>query len=348
MTLINSLYPYFKNIVFRFDPEKVHELTIKSMHKSGPFLKTKSDEFDFKVKSMGLHFKSPVGLAAGLDKNGEAIDFLTWLPFGFIEIGTITPRPQEGNDLPRLFRYPEIESLRNRMGFNNLGADLILKHLKKANRRGKIIGANLGKNKLTKNEEAHLDYAYLYRQFVDESDYLVINVSSPNTPGLRDLLNESGLKEIFEATSIERAKKSKPLLVKVSPDMTFEQLDSVVDLVLKYKLTGIIATNTTIDKSFGEGGMSGKILFEKARATREHLLKKCIDHPEIELIGVGGFSSFSEIKDYWIKGGKLVQLYSSFIFKGPLILDEIEKELKLDFLKYRVETFDDYLHAIRK
>lgn len=341
-----TFYPLFKNFVFQFDPEKVHEFTIHSMKKLGPLVPDRED-VNFEVEAFGLKFKSPIGLAAGLDKNAEAIDFLTNLPFGFIEVGTVTPKPQLGNDKPRLFRYPDIESLRNRMGFNNLGSDQVLLNLMNSNRHDKIVGVNLGKNKITENSDAYLDYALLYRQFAPHCDYLVINVSSPNTPGLRDLLSENGLKEIFEATTNERKKFSRPLFVKVSPDMENEQLKSVVELVKEYKLSGIIATNTTIMKDYGEGGMSGKILFEKAKKIREFLLQELKDSPEIELIGVGGFSNFEEIKEYWKKGGKLVQIYSSFIFQGPAILEDIEEKLDLEFKNFQVDNFADYLKILR-
>jgi dihydroorotate dehydrogenase len=348
MKIFKTVYPFFKGIAFSCDPEIVHEFTIHSMKTFGSLASLIKSKKDFKVNSFGLKFKSPIGLAAGLDKNAEAIDFLTSLPFGFIEIGTVTPKPQLGNDKPRLFRYPEIESLRNRMGFNNLGSDEVLKNLIKSNKNQKIIGANLGKNKLTENSDAPKDYSLLYSQFAPHCDYLVINVSSPNTPGLRDLLAEDGLREIFESTTKERSKFWKPLFVKVSPDMSEDQLRSVVKLVEEYKLTGIIATNTTIMEEYGPGGMSGKILFNKAKVLREFLLNEIKDKPEIELIGVGGFSNFQEIKDYWIKGGKLVQIYSSFIFQGPGLLEDIESELSREFENYQVETFDQYLHCIRK
>ncbi len=346
MKIYKTTYPIFKSIVFKFDPEKIHEFTIHTMKRLGKLIPTRNCP-DFKVQAFGLNFKSPIGLAAGLDKNAEAIDFLTNLPFGFIEVGTITPKPQNGNDKPRLFRYPEIESLRNRMGFNNLGSDQALINLMNSERHQKIVGVNLGKNKVTSNEDAHKDYAILYRQFAPHCDYLVINVSSPNTPGLRDLLSESGLKEIFESTTNERKKFFRPLFVKVSPDMEEDQLRSVVNLVKEYQLTGIIATNTTIMKEYGEGGMSGKILFEKAKKVRDFLLAELKNSPEIELIGVGGFASFDEIKAYWINGGKLVQIYSSFIFQGPPLLEDLEEKLVQEYNKYQVEDFESYLKKIR-
>jgi dihydroorotate dehydrogenase len=346
MNFYKSFYPIFKSIVFKFDPEIVHELTIHAMKNFGAFVPDR-ERPDFKVRAFGLNFKSPIGLAAGLDKNAEAVNFLTKLPFGFVEVGTVTPKAQSGNDKPRLFRYPQIESLRNRMGFNNDGADKVLLNIINSDRNQKVIGVNLGKNKITSNEDAHKDYAFLYKQFAPHSDYLVINVSSPNTPGLRDLLSENGLRDIFEATSRARQEFNRPLFVKVSPDMEEEQLKSVVGLVKEFKLSGIIATNTTIIKDYGEGGMSGKILFEKAKKVREFLLNELKNSPEIELIGVGGFSSFAEIKDYWIKGGKLVQIYTSFIYQGPILLEEIESNLQNEFKKYQVDNFESYLKAIR-
>ena len=330
------------------DAERAHELTIHSMKAAGNFLPDHKDDPRFHLKLMGIDFKNPIGLAAGLDKNAEAISFLTHLPFGFVEVGTVTPKPQAGNDKPRLFRYPDEESLRNRMGFNNFGGDVVLENLKKAKRRGKVIGVNLGKNKVTENADAGSDYASLYKKFAPFSDYLVINVSSPNTPGLRDLLKDSGLRGIFEAVDIERKIITKPLLVKVSPDMALEELSSVVGLVNEYKLDGIIATNTTIIKERGEGGVSGKLLTKKARECREYLLKEIKNsNSNSVLIGVGGISSFNDLMDFWRAGGSLAQIYSAFIFQGPKMLFEIESQLDLEFKKRGVKTFEEFLHSLR-
>ena len=325
-----NFYPFFRACAFKLDPEQAHHLAISSLKRIGPYLPNRHSQFDFSIKAFGLHFKNPLGLAAGLDKNAEAIDFFTHIPFGFVEVGTVTPLAQAGNELPRLFRYPEEESLRNRMGFNNVGSTQVLKNIQSSNRREKILGVNLGKNKLTPNE------------FAPVSDYLVINISSPNTPGLRDLLSESGLRNILETIKIEREKIKKPLLVKISPDMTEEQLLAVIDLVKEFTLEGIIATNTTIMKERGEGGMSGKILYLKAKKVREFLLRELKETPEIELIGVGGFSSFSDLKEFWQAGGKLAQIYSSFIFQGPELLYSIEESLKKEFIKYRCKNFLEY------
>ena len=330
------------------DAETAHELTIHSMKVIGRFLPDQKVDPRFSLNVMGMNFKNPIGLAAGLDKNAETIDFMTHLPFGFVEIGTVTPKAQAGNDKPRLFRYIEEESLRNRMGFNNQGSDVVLENLLKANKRGKIVGVNLGKNKLTSNEEAPADYSYLYQKFAPYADYLVINVSSPNTPGLRDLLKDAGLRQIFEAVDGERKKISKPLLVKVSPDMALEELASVVGLVNEYKLDGIIATNTTIMKDRGEGGVSGKLLTAKARATREFLLKEIQKtKSSCELIGVGGISNFRDLMDFWKAGGKLAQIYSGFVFQGPPLLYQFESELAKEFKKRGVNTFEEFLHSVK-
>lgn len=348
INLYNLSYPLFKNIAFSLDAERAHELTIHSMKAMGNLLPDHHTDSRFAINAMGMNFKNPIGLAAGLDKNAEAIAFMTHLPFGFVEVGTVTPKAQAGNDKPRLFRYVEEESLRNRMGFNNQGAEQVLVNLKNAKRRGKIIGVNLGKNKVTSNEDAPKDYATLYETFAPHCDYLVINVSSPNTPGLRDLLKDAGLRQIFEAVDTERKKNVKPLLVKVSPDMPNEELASVVGLVNEYKLDGIIATNTTIMKDRGEGGVSGKLLTAKARTTREFLLKEIRNtNSTCELIGVGGISQFSDLMDFWKAGGKLAQVYSGFVFKGPSMLYDFETQLGLEFKKRGVKTFEEFLHSVK-
>ena len=341
-------YPFFKKLAFSLDAEKAHELTIASMKLLGPMAMESADDESMHLNVMGMSFKGPIGLAAGLDKNAEVISYMTHLPFGFVEVGTVTPKAQVGNDKPRLFRYPEEESLRNRMGFNNYGAEEVLLNLKKQNRRGKIIGVNLGKNKSTPNEKAANDYSILYQKFAPHADYLVINVSSPNTPGLRDLLKDQGLRQICEAVHDERLKIKKPLLVKVSPDMGEMELQSVVGLIREYSFDGIIATNTTIMSERGEGGISGRLLTAKAKATRDFLLKEIHDtKSDMELIGVGGISSFLDLMDFWRKGGKLAQIYSAFIFKGPGFLYEIHDQLKSEFKKRGVRNFPEFLDSLR-
>lgn len=339
-------YPFFKSIAFKMDAETAHELTLKAMSVLGPWVNNTPTDPRFKLEAMGLNFKSPLGLAAGLDKNASAINFLTYLPFSFVEVGTVTPLPQEGNPKPRLFRYVEEESLRNCMGFNNEGALKVLKNIQNADRREKILGVNLGKNKITPNDVAFRDYASLYETFAPHADYLVINVSSPNTPGLRDLLQDSGLRDIFEAVSEKRKKIKRPLLVKVSPDMSEAELLSVVNLVKEFELSGIIATNTTIMPELGAGGISGKLLLEKSKKTRKFLLSTLRETPEIELIGVGGFSRYEDLIDFWSEGGRLVQLYSAFVFQGPKILFEIEKRLAADIERVDCANFEEFRSSL--
>jgi dihydroorotate dehydrogenase len=348
---LNSVYPIFKKLAFCLDAETAHELTISGMKLLGRILPAKEPSFfdgdSFTIKAMGLSFKGPLGLAAGLDKNAEALSFLTSLPFSFIEIGSVTPLAQEGNPKPRLWRYAEEESLRNCMGFNNLGADKVLENVLKSHFRNKVVGANLGKNKKTSNEDAYKDYAFLYEKFAPHVDYLVINVSSPNTPGLRDLLKDAGLRDIFQAVSEKRFLLPKPLLVKVSPDMTQSELSSVVNLVKEFKLSGVIATNTTIMPERGMGGVSGHLVFEKARATRHFLLDQLRETSDIELIGVGGFSKYEHLLDFWKHGGRLVQLYSSFVFQGPPMLYQWHKQLADDMKKAGTKDMKEFFESLK-
>lgn len=330
------------------DPEVAHDRMMYFMQKYSHYLPKRFNE-DFVLGGLGgQRLKSPFGLAAGFDKNAEALEFLSRLPFGFLEIGTVTLSPQEGNEKPRLFRMPHEESLRNRMGFNNLGAEQVLANINSYQERSVPIGINLGKNKSTPNEFAHNDYSLLYKKLSPVADYLVINVSSPNTPHLRDLLKESGLRDIFMAVKKERDQYPKPLYVKISPDMTFQEIDHVILLVKEFALSGIIATNTSIMKEKGEGGVSGKLIYQKAKSIRSFLLQRLKETPTIELIGVGGFSSFEEMNDYWREGGRLIQLYTSFIYQGPTLLFQLESTLSDRCKKVGAKTFDDYLLFLRE
>ncbi len=340
-------YAIFRRIAFLLDAEFAHHLTIKLMRIFAFLIPLKISNAKLSFTRKGLTFPTPIGLAAGLDKNAEAVNFLTKLPFGFIEVGTVTPKAQAGNNKPRLFRYVEMQSIRNRMGFNNLGLDVLLKNIKYAKKNNKLIGVNIGKNKSTPNESAFLDYEILLKAFdVEKSvDYIVINISSPNTPGLRDLLQDDGLKSIFEV--LKKNKFQKPIYLKISPDMTEDEMKNVIVLCSEYNLFGIIATNTTIIKEYGEGGMSGGILFEKAKNVRSYLLNELKKYPELHLIGVGGFENFSQIKEYWIEGGDVVQLYSSFIFGGPKMLEKIQYEILKDIEATNATSFSEYLNKIR-
>lgn len=311
------------------DPETIHHLTMKGMGSfpyslATAFSNTIIDEkYEFEVGRTRWRF--PVGLAAGLDKNATAIAFFNQLQFGALEVGTVTPKPQEGNPRPRLFRLAQEESLLNRMGFNNYGMEQIFTNISqlKSEDRPQCLGVNLGKNKITEANKAAEDYRILYERFCSVADYLVINVSSPNTPGLRDLQEERALTDIFDALADVRQRKNVPLFLKVSPDLPNEGLDSCVEIAKKFNLAGLIATNTTIIPERGQGGVSGRLLKHKSEQARNRLLDQLRETPRIELIGVGGVSSFDDIWSFWRQGGRAMQLYTSFIYQGPKVLSDI-------------------------
>ena len=283
----------------------------------------------------GLKFKNPVGLAAGFDKNGEYIEQMGNFGFGFIEIGTVTPRPQPGNDKPRMFRLVPDGALINRMGFNNQGADVAagrLKHLK--NRGDVLIGGNIGKNKLTPNDEAVNDYIYCFKTLYDYVDYFVVNVSSPNTPGLRDLQEKEPLKHILNTlqTLNEERPKAKPILLKIAPDLTDSQLDDIVEIVQETHIAGVIATNTTISREGLQsdpklvqemGGVSGKPLTKRSTEVIRYLATK--SNRSFPIIGVGGIHSAEDAVEKLEAGASLVQVYTGFIYEGPGLIGKICK-----------------------
>src|SRR5690606_24401346 len=281
----------------------------------------------------GLKFKNPVGLAAGFDKNAEYIADMAKFGFGFIEIGTVTPKPQPGNDKPRMFRLVDDSALINRMGFNNQGADVAagrLKHLK--DREGVIIGGNIGKNKITPNEDAVNDYVYCFEALYDYVDYFVVNVSSPNTPGLRDLQEKEPLMHILNTLqSLNQTKaKVKPLLLKIAPDLTDSQLDDIVEIVTETQIAGVIATNTTSSreglrsdpKVVNEaGGVSGKPLTSRSTEVIRYLSEK--SGKAFPIIGVGGIHSAQDAIEKLDAGASLVQVYTGFIYEGPALVGDI-------------------------
>lgn len=343
-------YEFIKSMLFRLDPEVAHHLILESMGRCPKFLapnpKLISDP-RLELTVAGLNWATPVGLAAGLDKDAGAVDFLARLPFGAIEVGTVTPRAQSGNPKPRLWRYPDEEALRNQMGFNNQGANHMIEALRGADLNHKILGINFGKNKDTPPEKAGEDYSLLYRKLAVLADYVVINVSSPNTPGLRDLQSEDGLRQILEAMKSDRADLVRPLFIKVAPDLALEGLSSVVKIALEYEVDGLIATNTTHIPSYGAGGVSGKPLKEKARAVRAHLLERTRG-TDLELIGVGGLASLSDIWDYWRQGGRAVQIYTSFIYQGPPLLYNMMNELSNYLDQHKLRDLEELLENINE
>lgn len=345
-----SLYSLFKKVAFKIDPEVMHEFSMGMFSKfphslCQTFGGGLSSDSRYEVELGTLKWSFPIGLAAGLDKNAEAIDFFSQLGFGAIEVGTVTPKPQDGNAKPRLFRYPEEESLRNCMGFNNFGSEHIYQNIVSSERNGRLLGVNLGKNKVTSQEEAPLDYQMLYQKFAPIADYLVINVSSPNTPNLRDLQQKDGMEKILKALVAVREQRPCPLFIKTSPDATYEDLEGIIELASIYNLEGLIATNTTIMSERGQGGVSGKLLREKAREVRNFMLSKM--PTELQFIGVGGVESIDDLIDFWQHGGKVMQIYSSFIYQGPEILKKFAHEIDQLFLKYDARNVEELIQKVR-
>ena len=342
-----NLYPLTKPFLFALDPEKAHHFTINQLKLAGklPVLLElisggKLEHPSLHRKVFGLDFPNPVGLAAGLDKNGEVIDEMGALGFGFIEIGTVTPKPQPGNDKPRLFRLVKDEALINRMGFNNIGVDAAAAKLRRR-KTDIIVGANIGKNKVTSNEDAIRDYEYCFKALFDHAHYFVVNVSSPNTPGLRALQDKDALAAILNSLQdINNSKpKTKPILLKIAPDLTNEQIEDVVKVVQQTKIQGIVATNTTIARQpltyttteiekFGAGGLSGKPLTQRATEVIEKIkLETRNSKLETSIIGVGGIMNVQDALDKFKAGSDLIQLYSGFIYRGPALVADIKRAL---------------------
>ncbi|MCV9387577.1 quinone-dependent dihydroorotate dehydrogenase [Reichenbachiella ulvae] len=333
-----------KPVLFRFNPEKAHHLTfgaLKTLQKI-PFGLSLIKAIGAKTNKQstelfGINFPNPIGLAAGLDKNAEAIDAFAAMGFGFVEIGTVTPKPQPGNPQPRLFRLKEDEALINRMGFNNDGVQVVKERLKK--RKSKVIvGGNIGKNKVTPNEEAVNDYLICFNELFDEVDYFVVNVSSPNTPGLRELQEKKPLSDILNRLMEENQKKpsQKPILLKIAPDLTDAQLDDIIEIIDETKIHGVIATNTTIDRSglktdkgeiesIGNGGLSGAPVHQRSTDVIRYLHEK--SNGSFPIIGVGGINSAQRAKEKLEAGASMIQLYSGFIYEGPDLIKNISKAL---------------------
>ncbi len=340
------MYKLFRNILFLFDAEDVHyfAMNLFSLCCSVPFIKkivknnfTPSDAY-YSKEVFGLTFSNPLGLAAGFDKNAKYLEELESLGFGFVEIGTVTPLPQSGNPKPRLFRLPKDKALINRMGFNNEGAKAAterIRNYKLQNRNSTlIIGGNIGKNKITPNENAWKDYEFCFNELHDVVDYFVVNVSSPNTPGLRDLQQKDSLKKILtHLQQINRAKNvQKPLLLKISPDLNQKDLDDVIDLALEIKLDGLVAANTTITRKnlitpekvieeIGAGGLSGKPLQVESTRITDYIYKR--SNGQIPIISSGGIFSSEDAKEKFEKGASLLQVWTGFIYEGPAIVRKI-------------------------
>jgi len=335
------MYTLIRKVLFGIDPEKVHYWVMKRLrfaYNVKPMRHWLKRSFVAQHPSLkrtlwGIEFPNPVGLAAGFDKDAKYIDPLACLGFGFIEIGTVTPRPQPGNPKPRLFRLPADSALINRMGFNNDGAAAAAERLRKPHERV-IIGGNIGKNKDTPNEQAVDDYVKCFKELYEVVDYFVVNVSSPNTPGLRALQDKEPLMHLLN--TLNKLNKNlgapKPLLLKIAPDLTNEQLDDIVEIIKATGLDGIVATNTTIDRSglatpvadvdkIGAGGLSGKPLRSRATEVIKYIHKR--SNGQIPIMAVGGIFTAADAIEKLNAGASLVQVYTGFIYEGPAIAQNI-------------------------
>lgn len=326
--------------LFSLDPEKAHNLTFRSLkilHKLPLVPSILRSIYNVEHPSLertvfGLEFKNPVGLAAGLDKDAKLYKELGNLGFGFVEIGTITPKGQEGNPKKRLFRLKSDNAIINRMGFNNQGVSKAVERLKK--NKNVLIGGNIGKNKVTPNEEATKDYSICFEALFDYVDYFVVNVSSPNTPNLRTLQEKEPLKLLLNTLQNQNAKKDnpKPILLKIAPDLTDEQLLDIIEIVQETKIAGVIATNTTISREgltseykTETGGLSGKPLTKRSTEVIRFLSEK--SGKSFPIIGVGGIHTVEDALEKLEAGASLIQLYTGFIYEGPKLIKEINKRL---------------------
>jgi dihydroorotate dehydrogenase len=348
------MYKILRSILFVFPPEWVHYFSMNCLRlfcRIG-FKKLLANSFSLHDPKLvtnfcGLSFKNPVGLGAGFDKNAKYLNELEALGFGFVEIGTVTPLPQAGNDKPRLFRLPKDKALINRMGFNNDGVNIVVERLRQwsmMNSQSKdshsrlIIGGNIGKNKVTPNETAWKDYEICFSALHPYVDYFVVNVSSPNTPGLRELQEKESLRKILthlQSINIKQ-EEPKPLLLKIAPDLTQEQIDDVIDLALEIKLDGLVATNTTISRSglqtpdselssIGAGGLSGSPVKQRSTEVVKYIYDKT--NGKIPVIASGGIFTGDDAKEKIAAGGSLVQVWTGFIYEGPGIVKRICKSL---------------------
>jgi dihydroorotate dehydrogenase len=343
------MYQLIKPLLFQFDPENVHYFVTRNLKRFNRFpggaalsrMLWDLEDRRLEKEVFGLKFNNPVGLAAGFDKNAELISEMADMGFGFVEVGTVTPLPQPGNLKPRMFRLPADKALINRMGFNNMGVDVAAERIAayrrnaKKSQKGLIIGGNIGKNKVTPNEDAVSDYIKCFDRLFDVVDYFVVNVSSPNTPGLRALQEKEPLTRILDTLQQRNSKEgiSRPILLKIAPDLTHEQLDDIVDIVKGTGIAGIIATNTTIireglksEKLSNEtGGLSGKPLTQRSTEVIRYLYKK--SKGAFPIIGVGGIHSPEDAMEKLKAGASLIQLYTGFIYEGPGLIKRINKKI---------------------
>ncbi len=336
---------FIRPLLFWVDPEKIHHVTFRLLQMAQRVpgaLTLIRKRYTVKHAALqrtlfGLTFPNPVGLAAGFDKDAKAIDAFAAFGFGFIEIGTLTPKPQPGNDKPRLFRLPADRALINRMGFNNEGVEAAVARLRKRKSRV-MVGGNIGKNKATPNERAFEDYHFCFETLYPHVDYFVVNVSSPNTPGLRELQEKEPLKNLLAHVKLlsDSKPKAKPILLKIAPDLTLPQLDDIVEILKATHTDGVIATNTTISReglitpvglvnAVGNGGLSGAPLSDKSNEVIRYLRARL--GPSYPIIGVGGIMSATDALEKIKAGADLIQIYTGFVYEGPGFVRRINRAL---------------------
>ena len=337
------MYGLARPLLFALDAERAHGLGLASLeaaYRSGLNPLVGAAPKPLPTKAFGLAFPNPVGLAAGLDKNGAHIDALLALGFGFVEVGTVTPRPQPGNPKPRMFRLPRHEAVINRLGFNNDGVDALVRNVERARRRNGLLGINIGKNKDTPNESAEDDYLHCLRKVYPLADYVTVNISSPNTAGLRELQEEQALRRLVSALRDEQEKlagqhgKRVPMLVKIAPDLSESDIDAAGRVLGDLQVDGVIATNTTIARDGVEGarhagevgGLSGAPLMAKSTSVLRMLRTRL---PEaIPLVGVGGILHGADAATKQAAGATLVQLYTGLVYRGPALVGECVEALR--------------------
>jgi len=336
------MYDILRPLLFKLDPETAHRLTLYALgvaQRSGFAHLIAKPPADLPSTVFGITFPNPVGLAAGLDKNAEHLAALDALGFGFIEVGTVTPLPQPGNDKPRMFRLPRHEAIINRLGFNNGGVDALVRNVQQSGYHG-VLGINIGKNKNTPNEKAVNDYLTCLHKVYAHASYITVNISSPNTQGLRDLQQEATLRRFISLLREAQERLGsqhglrKPMLLKIAPDLTEAELDAIADVLLRTGIDGVICSNTTIDHAAvaddpqgGEaGGLSGKPLFARSTAVLAGMHRRL--GGRIPLIGVGGILDGSDAAEKIDAGASLVQIYSGLIYRGPQLIGECVNEIR--------------------
>lgn len=338
---LQMFYPLFRKALFSLEPEQAHEVTLRLLKFAGksPFPLTGSLPNN-PVEIMGLTFKNPIGLAAGADKNGEAIEGFAKLGFGFIEVGTVTPKAQDGNPRPRQFRLVESEGIINRNGFNNLGIDVLIENVKNAHYDG-ILGINIGKNATTPIEQSWDDYQLCLRKAYPHAGYIAVNISSPNTPNLRTLQYGDALDDLLKQLKTEQQNlaeqygKYTPIVLKIAPDLVEQEIVAIADSLVKYHFDGVIAGNTTLsrEKVVGQpyaneqGGLSGKPLHTISTQTLRHLAKEL--NGRVPIIGCGGIHSVHSGQEKIEAGATLLQLYSAMVYQGPALIAKLVREIKV-------------------